>query len=195
MANTQMPFGLLPVRHMFGGVIRSNRYTIADQYSTSLFQGDPVVCTGTGKNVGIATAGGSGTVTGVFNGCEYVDAAGDTKFSKYWPASTVTKAGSSVFAWVFDDPFILYAIQSGATGVALADIRLLTDLVSGAGSTITGQSAWSCAGLAGAENQLKVYELADFTFPGGVANAYGAYAVVHVLLGKPELIATAPVEL
>lgn len=193
MANPNSPFGLRPVRHLFGGVIRPNPYTIADAYSTSLFVGDPVLVTGTGKNIGIATAGSSGIVTGVFMGCKYVNAAGDSYFDKYWPASTATKGAVGAVAYVLDDPFILYAIQSGATGVAAVDVRLLTDLVSGAGSAVTGGSGWSCAGLAGSENQLKIYELGDEVI-NGVTNAYGAYAIAHVLLGKPELLATAPVE-
>lgn len=194
MANPNTPFGLSPVRHLFGGLIRPNRYTIASAYGTALYLGDPVKVTGSGKDIGIATAGSSGVVTGVFQGCEFIDTNGDTKFSKYWPASTAIKSGTTAYALVLDDPFILYAIQSDVTGVAAVDIRLLCDLVSGTGSTFTGQSGWYCAGLAGSENQLKIYELADWTTPGGVANAYGAYAVVHVLLGKPELVATAPVE-
>lgn len=194
MANSIAPFGLRPIRHYFGGLVRTNEYTIADGYTTSLFQGDPVRVTGTGKVIGIGTAGSSSAMTGVFNGCRYVNSLGDTIFSKYWPASTAIKAGTVAYADVFDDPLILYAIQSGATGVAAVDIRLLTDLVSGAGSTFTGQSGWSCAGLAGSENQLKVMGLADLVYPGGVANDYGAYAVIEVLLGKHELIATAPTE-
>lgn len=195
MANPNTPFGLVPVRHYFGGVVRTNEYTIADAYATSLFMGDPVLVTGTGKNIGIATAGSSGIVTGVFAGCRYVNAAGDTIFGKYWPASTAIKAGSVAYATVYDDPFILYAIQSGATGIAAVDIRLLTDLVSGAGDATTGRSGWSCAGLAGSENQLKILDLAsEWVHPGALANAYGAYAVALVMLGKPELLASAPVE-
>lgn len=194
MANPNSPFGLRPVRHLFGGVIREANYTIADQYSTSLFTGDPVLVTGTGKNIGIATAGSSGVVTGVFQGCKYVNSLGDTVFSKYWPASTVTKSGSVIEAFVIDDPFVLYQIQSDATGVVAAGIRQLADFTSAAGDVVTGASAWVLAYAAGSENQMKIYGLADVIAPGGVQNGYGAYAVLEVLLGKPELIASAPVE-
>lgn len=193
MANPVAPQGLVPLRHYFGGLVRSNQYTIADQYATSLFTGDPVRVTGTGKVIGIGTAGSSSAMTGVFQGCKYVNSVGDTIFSKYWPASTVTKAGSTVIADVIDDPLVLFGIQVNWTIVA-ADIRQLADLASGAGDTNTGQSGWVAAYAAGSENQLKVMGLADWTFPGGVANAYGANAMIEVLLGKHELISTAPVE-
>lgn len=195
MANPNTPFGLMPVRHYFGGLVRENQYTIADGYSTALYMGDPVLVTGTGKNIGIATAGSSGIVTGVFAGCKFIDTAGETWFRKSWPASQAIKSGTTAIAYVYDDPFILYAIQSGATGIAAVDVRLLTDLVSGTGDAATGRSGWSCAGLAGSENQLKIMEVPDdYVHSGGVVNAYGAYAVAYVLLGKPELVATAPVE-
>lgn len=194
MANPNTPFGLRPVRHYHGGVVRENEYTIADGYTTALYQGDPVVVTGTGKNIQIATAGSSGIVTGVFNGCRYVNTLGDSYFSKSWPASQAIKSGTTAYALVYDDPFIMYEVQFGATGIVAADVRLLTDLVSGTGDAATGRSGWSCAGVAGSENQLKILELADYVHPGALQNAYGAYAVAWVLLGKPELTATAPVE-
>lgn len=195
MANPNTPFGLMPVRHYMGGVIRQNEYTIADAYSTSLFMGDPVLVTGTGKNIGIATAGSSGIVTGVFAGCKYVNAAGDTIFGKYWPASTALKSGTVATALVYDDPFILYAVQFDATGFVAAGVRQLADLVSGAGDAATGRSGWYAAYAAGSENQLKLMDLADqWVHSAGLVNAYGAYAVGLVMLGKPELVASAPVE-
>lgn len=194
MANPNSPFGLRPVRHYLGGIVRENEYTIADGYSTALYQGDPVLVTGTGNNVGIATAGSSGIVTGVFNGCRYVNTQGDTYFSKYWPASQAIKSGTTAYALVYDDPFILYEIMFDATGIVAADIRQLADFHSGTGDSATGRSGWYAAYAAGSENQLKIMQLADYTHPGGLANAYGAYAVAWVMLGKPELIASAPVE-
>lgn len=194
MANPNTPFGLRPVRHYFGGVVRENEYTIASGYSTALYQGDPVLVTGTGKDIGIATAGSSGIVTGVFNGCRYVDANGDTFFRKHWPASTTLKSGTTCYALVYDDPFIQYEIQFDSTGFVAAGVRQLADLVSGTGDAATGRSGWYAAYAAGSENQLKILELADYVHPGALQNAYGAYAVAWVMLGKPELVATAPVE-
>lgn len=189
MANPNTPFGLRAVRHLFGGVVRPNNYTIADQYGTSLFDGDPVLCTGTGKNIGIATAGASNKITGVFNGCEYVDSLGDTKFSKYWPASTVTKTGSTILAHVYDDPHILFEVQFNT--LAAADVRALCNLVSGTGNTLTGTSGWTAVNPPGStENQLKIYSISGQANPGGVENAYGAYCVGQVLIAQHEMAGT-----
>lgn len=187
MANPNAPFGLRPVRHLFGGVMRPNEYNIADQYGTALFEGDPVVCTGTGVNISIATAASSGVITGVFAGCEYVDSLGDTKFSKYWPASQVTKAGSIIKALVFDDPHLLFEVQFAT--LAAADIRQLANLVSGVGNTLTGTSGWTAAAPVTTENQLKIYRLSNCVSPGGVANAYGTFAVAQVQIAFHELAA------
>lgn len=186
MANPNAPFGLRPVRHLFGGVIRPNEYTIADQYNTSLYLGDPVTCTGTGKNIGIATAANSGKITGVFQGCEYLNALGDTIWSERWPASTVTDTRQTVKAFVLDDPFILFEIQFDT--LAAADIRALTNLVSGNGNDKTNLSGWTAVAPAGGgANQLKIYGLSGVTSQGGAINAYGAYAVGQVLLAQHEM--------
>ena len=57
MANTDQPSGFRPAYHMGGGVIRTTEYTIADSYNTSIFLGDLVKSTGTGRNIALATAG------------------------------------------------------------------------------------------------------------------------------------------
>lgn len=185
MVNPNAPFGLRPVRHMKGGVIRANEYNIADQYATALFLGDPVVATGTGINIGIATAGSSSVISGVFAGCEYLNALGDTIFSKSWPASQVTDLRQPIKAFVYDDPDLLFEIQFAT--LAAADIRQLANLVSGVGNAQTGLSAWTAAAPITTENQLKIFRLSNEVRPGGVPNAYGAFAVAQVLIAFHEL--------
>lgn len=195
MANPTIAFGMVPVRHYFGGLIRPNKYTIADQYGTALFEGDPVRATGTGQNIGIGTAGGSAANTGVFMGCEYVDSTGQSVFDTYWPASLATKNAVGAIAYVLDDPFIVWAIRGDATGIVAATDRKMVDLVSGAGDIPTKRSGWS-AGPSGGKNQLKVIEVpTSWVHPGGVFNAFGPNSVIHVLWGKHELVATAPTEI
>lgn len=184
MANVNAPFGIRPVRHLFGGVIRDSAYTIADQYGTALYIGDPVLATGTGKNIGIASAGTSNKITGIFAGCEYVDANGDTKFSPYWPAGQVTKNATGAKAIVYDDPFIEFEVQFNT--LAAADIRALANLTSGAGNPQTGLSGWTAANPPGSgENQVKIVALSNADL-GVVQNAYGAYAVGRILIAQHE---------
>jgi hypothetical protein len=186
MANPNAPFGLRPVRHLFGGVVRPNEYTIADQYGTSLFLGDPVLATGTGKDIGIAAAATNGKLTGVFQGCEFLNTLGDTIWSERWPAGQVTDTRQTVKAFVIDDPFVLFEVQFDT--LAAADIRALTNLVAGAGNTKTNLSGWTAvAPPGGGQNQLKVYGLSGVTSQGGAVNAYGAFAVGQVLLAQHEM--------
>ncbi len=186
VANPNAPFGLRPVKHLKGGVLRYNTdYSIASGYGTGLYEGDPVVVTGNGTNIQIATAAGANLITGVFAGCEFVDAAGDTKFMKSWPAGQVTKNAQDARAYVFDDPDILFEIMMNT--MAKADVRALISLVAGNGNDLTGLSGWTGLAPAGGESQLKIYNLSGCVNPGGIPNAYGAYAVAQVTINRHEL--------
>lgn len=186
MANPNTPFGLRQVRHYFGGVVRENEYAIADSYGTQLCIGDPVVCSGTGKNITLATAATSGKISGVFNGCEYRNAQGDTYFSKIWPAAQATYNAEGAKALIYDDPFLVYEVMFDT--LAAADVRALANLVLAAGNTQTGQSGWTAVHPPGAgENQIKILGLSGGANPGGIANAYGAFAVAEVLIAQHEL--------
>jgi hypothetical protein len=58
-------------------------------------------------------------VLGVFWGCEYTDSTGKFVSSNYWPANTQVLPGSSIDAYIIDDPNIIWEIQvSTATNVA-----------------------------------------------------------------------------
>lgn len=189
MGNLNAPFGLRAVRHRFGGTIRASKYAIADQYGTSLFTGDPVVVTGNGANLQIATAATDDVITGVFAGCRYVDLLGDTKWSSYWPAAQVTNTAVPIIAEILDDPFIEYDIQFDATGFDAAHSRKLANLVANAGNTKTGTSAYSATRAAGTETQLKLLGLSpayEGQNPGVAQSAYGAYAIGRVMINTHE---------
>lgn len=186
MANPNAPFGLRPLRHYFGGTMRTNSYKIADQYGTSLFLGDPVTCVGTDTNIGLAAAGTGNKITGVFAGCEYLNNLGDTIWSEYWVGGTVTDTRQVVRAAVYDDPFIVYEVMFDT--LAAADVRALANLVAGAGVTTTRLSGWTAVHPPGAgENQIKILKLSGGTLQGGIINAYGAFAVAEILIGQHEL--------
>ena len=70
MANTEQKFGLRPVRLLDGSpfINAQNRYRVAANYGTPIFQGDLVTpVTGGGIERHIAASGTP--VVGVFNGC------------------------------------------------------------------------------------------------------------------------------
>ena len=80
---------------------QQNRYRIAANYNTSIFQGDLVAMV-TGGGIERVAAGGSGFILGVFNGCEFTDpTTGKPTFSNHYPAST---NASDIIANVIDDP-------------------------------------------------------------------------------------------
>jgi hypothetical protein len=138
MANVNRAAGFTPRRHLNGGVIALSRHHIASGLASNIFQGDAVIPVNTSKNINVAAAGNR--ILGVFDGVQYVNAAGEIKFEHYWATGTVPKTGTTPDAWVYDDPRILFLVQmSGA--FALADIGAFADLTKGtAGSTLTGQS-------------------------------------------------------
>ena len=71
MANQDAPFGLRPVRTSISSQ-QQNRYRVANNYGTAIFQGDLVALDPDGTITRVA-AGGTGLILGVFNGCEYTD--------------------------------------------------------------------------------------------------------------------------
>lgn len=107
MTNINNPYGFIPVTPN----ARANAYTILTGYGTAINIGDPVVVTGTGLgalaevNIGVA----SSPITGVFAGCSYTDSNGQPQWSKSWPASTTA---TNIVAYVYDDPFTEFRIQS-----------------------------------------------------------------------------------
>jgi hypothetical protein len=142
MANADTPRGFWPIRHLTGGTIRANKHTIASAYNTNIFRGDLVKLVAAG---GIEAAAAGNRFVGVFQGVKYTAADGSQVYTKYWPANTVA---TNIEAYVWDDPNILFGIQSAGSTVA-ADVGNLGDHVAGAGSTTTGLSAHELNGTTG----------------------------------------------
>jgi hypothetical protein len=177
MANRDAPLGFQPYRHLGGGVVRaSGAYKIESAYGTSIFRGDAVILTSGFVTIGLEN---SGTILGIFAGCQYRTADGETKFSPYWPASTVTLNSEAVQAFVYDDPMISYKVQcdTGTDYVDATHKATSVDLQSTAGSTITGMSKMEVDLGDTGTGQFKVIGLIDE--PG---NAVGAHAKLEVII-------------
>jgi len=142
-----MAYGLKPVKHAKGGIVRTNNfsgvngYRIAATAPSAFFDGDLVTCSG-GNIVTDMGAASPGAVVGVFWGAEYVDnASGEVKFVRSIPASTVAKDKYKVY--VYDDPDIIFQIEAdqAATAIAAADVGKNVQIVaSPTGSAITHKS-------------------------------------------------------
>lgn len=187
MANSNRPFGLRPVKPQFGGEERFGEYTIASAYGTSIYQYQPVVLTGTGRNI----AAGAGTgefLVGSFAGCRYIDSTGKPVYSKYWPASTAAKSGTVVKAYVYDDPDQEFEIQGDSTVFAAANVGLNADYTVGSGSTVTGLAASVLAG--GGLDTTATLMLRVLGLSNREGAAWGAYAPLLVRINAHRLRST-----
>jgi hypothetical protein len=142
-----MAYGLKPVKHAKGGIVRTNNfsgvngYRIAATAPSAFFEGD-LVTFSSGNIVTDMGAASPGAVVGVFWGAEYVDnSTGEVKFVRSIPASTVAKDKYKVY--VYDDPDIIFQIEADqdTTAIAAADVGKNVQIVaSPTGSVITHKS-------------------------------------------------------
>ena len=138
MANVVEKFGLRPYRKLDGTPLvgAQNRYTIASNYGTAIYQGDLVVPV-TGGNIERHTAGNSTAVVGVFNGVFYTDPTTQKPtWKNYYPGSVVA---SDITAFVVDDPDAVFLMDADAT-FARADLFQNYSVTNATGNTKTGIS-------------------------------------------------------
>jgi hypothetical protein len=138
MANVLERFGLRPSRQLNGSpfINAQNRYRIAANNSTAIFQGDLVKPLDSG-NISRAIANTSDAVVGVFNGCFYTDPTTQKPtFSNFYPGSI---NASDIVAFVIDGPETVYEINANAV-FAVADIFKNYSINSVSGNTQTGIS-------------------------------------------------------
>ena len=120
MANVTERFGLRPSRQLNGSpfINAQNRYRVATDNSTNIYQGDVVIPFNSGT-VGRAVANTSTPAVGVFNGCFYTDPTTQKPTWKNYLPSSVT--ATDIVAFVIDAPDTVFEVN--ANGVfAVADI-------------------------------------------------------------------------
>lgn len=140
-------FGLSPVKHAKGGIVRTNNfvgqngYRIATTAPTAFFEGD-LVTLSSGNIVTDMGAASPGAVVGVFWGAEYQDnSTGEVKFVRSIPNGTVAK--EKYKCYVYDDPDVIFKIQADqvATPITAAKVGSVVQIVaSPTGSAITHKS-------------------------------------------------------
>ncbi len=147
------PYGLKPINLIGGQVFagQTRQYQIDPAgFAGNIFYGDVVKLVSTGyieKDTGQATA----TPLGVFQGCSYVNAQGQTIFAQYYPTGYAAPTGTVITAYVQDDPDLLFkaVLVSGNTegGNGLTPAYLSrsvigtnAELVQNTGVTATGDS-------------------------------------------------------
>ena len=144
MANINGSFGLRPLSKLGSGANSTggsgySLYEIANGETDKIYHGAPVVPVAGGhiEPVG-AAAGGTVSLAGVFQGCEYVDSTtGKTVWKNYWPGSGAD-SNHPVKAFIIDDPMQLFVIATDATWTSKATARADTFLNANFSTAITG---------------------------------------------------------
>ena len=138
MANVVEKYGLRPYRKLDGTPLvgAENRYTIASNHTTAIFQGDLVIPL-TAGNIDRHTANNSAAVIGVFNGCFYTDpTTSKPTFRNSYPGAIVA---SDITAFVVDDPDAVFLMDADAA-FTRADLYQNYSVTTGGGNTTTGIS-------------------------------------------------------
>lgn len=180
MANVDKAFGLRALGNLSAtGAQAQYGYTIADNQSGAIFQGD-LVTVYDGYLVQFDPATHTAAV-GVFNGCNYIDpTTGKPIWKNYYPGSVNITQGT-ITADVMDDPSQLFTIQCDE-GFVQANIGKNADVVVGSGNTTTGQSAMELDSSTIAKTaalNLKIVGL--YNVPG---NDFGTNAVAVVKINE-----------
>lgn len=173
MANVNAPKGFVPLRHLLGGVIRANTHTIASAYGTRVGRGDPVKMHSDGT---IVRAAAGEVLLGICKGFKYVDSLGNQVFTDVWVAGTVA---TEIEAYVYDDPFIVFAVQVDGT-LSAGDIGACADIVVANYDLTTKTSQCELSASVGSGTaQCKIIGLGKEP-----NNAWGANVDVEVLLNE-----------
>jgi hypothetical protein len=174
----EAPYGFEPINRVDGmpyaGAIRQYSVTQAG----AMYNGD-LIELDVGGIVGTATSLTAGAKIGVFVGCQYTNAQGQTIQAQYYPGSSVTNA----VAFVVDDPMAAFKVAVTAANSTIATVTrsaIGTNVTALAGtpSSITGNSGQSI---------LSTSPAADATFPIRIIDvvpetATGANAFTEVIV-------------
>jgi len=138
MANETERYGLRPSRQLNGSpfINAQNRYRVAADNSTNVFQGDVVIPFASGT-IGRAIANTSTAAVGVFNGCFYTDPTTQKPTFKNFLPSSIN--ASDLVAFVIDAPDTVFEVNANAV-FAVADIFKNFSINNVTGNTATGIS-------------------------------------------------------
>ena len=188
MSATSAPFGLRPAFHP-SGLDRAQALAggIPSAFATAIYKGQPVryQSTAIGGTLGTITpATTSGAWSGAFAGVQWTDTTGRARVSNYWPASTAYQTGSCI-AYFYNDPNIVYEIQSDGS-VAQSAIGDQADLSNTtAGSNVTGLSQANLSSTlkgANGQGQMRIVDIAPYP-----DNAWGdAYVIVRATVANSQ---------
>lgn len=192
MASTASPYGLRAVNELGGlpyaGSTRSFAINPAG-YAANIYNGSLVYVTTSGY-IEIVTATGADATTngfpvgtantgavGVFVGCSYVNAQGQTVYSQYYPSGSL-----NAVAFVIDDDRTVFQVQSAGTvtQAALGANVFFTTGAVATGSTTTGNSTASVVAGASAVTTTAAFRVVGFVNMQGFSVVGDAYTDILV---------------
>ena len=195
------PYGLKPINLIGGQVFagQTRQYQINPAgFAGNIFYGDVVKLVSTGyieKDTGQATA----TPLGIFQGCSYVNAQGQTIFAQYYPTGYAAPTGTYITAYVQDDPDLLFkaVLVSGQTedGNGLTPTYLSrsvigtnAEIVQNSGLTSTGDSRiglYATTSATTASLPIRIIDVVPDT-----ANSSGNFVEVICKWNAPYVVST-----
>jgi hypothetical protein len=195
------PYGLKPINLIGGQVFagQTRQYQIDPAgFAGNIFYGDVVKIVSSGyieKDTGQATA----TPVGIFQGCSYVNAQGQTIFAQYYPTGYAAPTGTVITAYVQDDPDVLFkaVLVAGQTedGNGLTPTYLSrsvigtnAELVQNAGLTSTGDSRiglYATTSATTASLPVRIIDVVPDT-----ANSSGNFVEVICKFNAPYIVST-----
>jgi hypothetical protein len=194
------PYGLKPINLIGGQVFAgaTRLLNIASGYATSIFYGDVVQIDTAGSGTIVKDTGNTtANPVGVFLGCSYVNSQGQTIFTQYFPANTTAPTGTTITAYVADDPDQLFKVVlvagttvdgNGLTPAYLGRTMIGSNaqLVQNTGSTVTGDSKVAIYTAAGATTTatlpIRIIDVVPDT-----ANSSGNFCEVIVKWNAPNV--------
>jgi hypothetical protein len=167
MANTNNPYGFKHIGYLPGYApdYQLKSGVIASGNATKIYFGDPIVQLNTGY-VAQGVNGASTGFLGIFQGCDYLDASGQMKFSPYWPGS----AQDDVTCRYIASPGAIFMVQSNAGPTTFAMIGENADFTIGTGSTVGGCFSGASLSNVGTTSTLPFIIIG---LQGGLINAGG----------------------
>lgn len=184
MANTDKPFGLMPVGTLSGAPWNAavQEFQIASAYNTAIYHRDPVELV-TGGTIELAEAGNTDTL-GILMGVSWTATDGSKQISRYWPASTVTLDSQPAKALVLvANPDVVFEVQHDSDGAtpAQTDIGANADLI----FTHTGTATFgSKVELDTSTATTATAQMRILGFAQRPDNEVGNYAVVRVVFNE-----------
>lgn len=188
------PYGFKPINRVDGMPYAGAIQQIPVTSGQALYNGDTVKIVN-GGTVSASGATSSGTICGVFVGCQYTNAQGQTVQAQYCPASGVTNP----IAYVVVDPLAAYKVaittSGDATTITPANASIVgcnVATVVGTGSATTGDSGSSVllpANGAGDATTLPFRVIAVVPDTSYVVSGTVVYPEVIVKINDPQYTA------